>query len=228
MNPNQARFESFPWEMEILELESLFDVLDDFLNDEQARNIYIERKRPKHISIGDGTDGDPNKVFPTGVQVLRRQIVVLLKTYLEQIIKDFSINVFIGKPEKMVGYLLGDEFQDGKEELEKILNDKNVIPLNKLPQIATARVMKGKLLKILNTIEKISNAKIKKHTKNILIKLNEVRTHIVHEASTEEISIEFLHESFEAVRDLIVSFREVCAKNNISDVEEFDETDYWE
>lgn len=224
MKLNQARFESFPWEMEVLELEVLFDGIDDFLNDDEAKNIHYSKKKQK---FSDGLI-KPEKILADSVQIFRRQMVVLLKTYLEKIIKDFSVNVFVGKPEKMAKYLLSDELQDGKVELEKILGESKSVILNELPQRATARVTKGELSKVLKRIEEISNAKIKRQTKTTLIKLNDVRTHIVHDASSDEISIEFLRDSFEAIRNLIVSFREVCAENNISDVdiEEPDETDY--
>jgi len=224
MKPNQARFESFPWEMEILELEVLFDVIDDFLKDEKAKSAYLR----KDIFRQDDWLGDPKKILLASVQIFRRQIVVLLQTYLEQIIKDFSINIFIGKPEKMAGYLLLDEFQDGKKELGEILGKNETIALNKLPNLATSRIMKGGLSKILNRIEKISNAKIKKHTKAILVDLYDIRTGIVHEASSKEVSTEFLHESFEAIHDLIASFREVGVENNVSDVEETEEAGDWE
>lgn len=224
MKLNQARFESFPWEMEILELEVLFDGIDDFLNDEDAKNIHYIKKKQK---FSDDLINH-EKILADSVQIFRRQMVVLLKTYLEKIIKDFSINVFVGKPEKMAKYLLSEELQDGKVELEKVLGESKSVHLNELPQKATARVTKGELSKVLKRIEEISNAKIKGLTKATLIKLNDVRTHIVHDASSDEISIEFLHDSFEAIRNLIVSFREVCAENNISDVDEPDETDYWE
>ena len=222
MKQNQARFESFPRELEILELEVLFDVNNDFLNDEQAKNIYLHKRRFR--------DEDTNQILLAGVQVFRRQMVILLKTYLEQIIKDFSTNVFIGKPEKMTTYLLLDEFQDDKslKELEKILGESKTTALNELPQNAAARVMRGKLSRILNKVEVISGAKIKKQTKETLIKLNDVRTHIVHDASNKEIGTEFLYEGLGAVRGLIASLREVCAINNISDVDEQDEIDYWE
>ncbi len=218
MKPNQARFESFPWEMEILELENLFDVIDDFLSDEQAKNIYVHKRRFR--------DEDTNQILLNGVQIFRRQTVVLLKTYLEKIIKDFSTNIFIGKPEKMARYLLSDEFQDGKKELEKILGERKTTSLDELPQKDTARVTRGELSKILSRIEEISKAKIKKRTRATLVNLNKIRTHIVHDASSDEISTEFLYESFNAVRDLIVSFREVCALNNILDVDDWeDDTD---
>ena len=220
MRQNQARFESFPWEMEILELEKLFDVIDDFLTNEQTKKNHLDKK---DVMYTDDTLGNPTQLLLAGVQIFRRQMVVLLKTYLEKIIKDFSINIFIGKPEKMAKYLLSDEFQDGKIELEKILGESKTTILNELPQKATARVTKGELRKILNRLEELSEAKIEKHTRKTLINLNEIRTHIVHEASSDEISPELLHESFEAVRDLIVSFREVCAINNISDVEDWEE-----
>jgi len=225
MKLNQARFESFPWEMEILELEVLFDGIDDFLNDEEAKNIHYSKKKQK---FSDDLLISPEMILADSVQIFRRQMVVLLKTYLEKIIKDFSINVFVGKPEKMARYLLSDELQDGKVELEKILEGSKNVELDELPQKATTRVTKGEMSKVLKRIEEISKAKIKKQTKTTLIKLNDVRTHIVHEASSDEISDELLHESFDAVRDLIVSFREVCGENNISDVdiEEPDETGY--
>jgi hypothetical protein len=219
MKQNQARFESFPWEMEILELETSFDVIDGFLNDEQGKNIYLRKRRFR----GE----DTNQILLNGVQVFRRQMIVLLKTFLEKIIKDFSINVFIGRPEKMARYLLPDEFQDGKIELEKILGESTTTPLHELPQKAAARVTRGELSKIFNRLDEISKAKIKKRTRETLINLNKIRTHIVHDASSNEISTELLHESFEAVRDLIASFREVCALNNILDVDDWeDDTDF--
>jgi hypothetical protein len=226
MKQNQARFESFPWEMEILELEKLFDEIDDFLTNEQIKKNYLNQK---DTMFTDNTLGDPKQLLLAGAQIFRRQMIVLLKTYLEQIIKDFSINVFIGKPEKMAKYLLLNEFQDVKslEELKKILRESETTVLNELPKKATQKVMKDGST-IFKKIKEISNAKIKPRTKENLDKLNEIRTHIVHDASVEEISREFLYRSFESVRDLIVSFREVCAENNISDVEEPDETDDWE
>lgn len=222
MKQNKARFESFPWEYEILKLEVLFDAIDDFLTDEQTKKNHLEQK---DTMFTDDTLGDPKQLLLTGVQVFRRQMVVLLKTYLEKIIKDFSINVFIGKPEKMAKYLLSDEFQDGKRELEKILGESKTTPLNELPQKAAARVTRGELSKILNRLEEISKAKIEKRTRETLINLNKIRTHIVHDASSDEISTELLHESFEAVRDLIVSFRNVCKLNNVSDVDDWDDID---
>ncbi|MFZ5904705.1 MAG: hypothetical protein ACOYZ8_14255 [Chloroflexota bacterium] len=224
MEQNSARFETFSRELEILELEVLFDGIDEFLNDEEAKSIHYSGKK---LAFGDGWI-TPEKILADGARIFRRQIVVLLKTYLEKIIKDFSINVFIGKPEKMAKYVLSDELQDGRMELEKILGESKNVMLSELPQKAAARITKGELSKVLNRIAEVSGAKIKERTKTTLIKLNEVRTHIVHDVSSEEISTEFLYESFEAVRDLITSFREVCAENNISDVEESDETDYWE
>lgn len=219
MNLNQARFESYPCEMEIFELESLFDVIDNFLKDEKAKKAHLT----KDVLRRDDVFGNPNQILLAGVQIFRRQMVVLLQTHLEQIIKDFSINIFIGKPEKMAGYILLDEFQDGKDELGKILGENKTANLNQLPALATSKVIKGGLSKALERVKKLSNAKIKAHTKAVLAKLNETRTQIVHDTSDDEISKEFLHECFEAVRDLIVSFREVCAENNISDIEEFEE-----
>jgi hypothetical protein len=215
MKQNQARFESFPWELEILELETSFDVIDGFLNDEQGKHIYLHKRRFR--------DENTSQILVTGVQVFRRQMIVLLKTFLEQIIKDFLVNVFIANPEKMGRYLLLEEFQHGKDELEKILQESKITALNELPKSAASRVMKGGLSKILDKLAKISSAKINTHTKTTLVKLNESRTHIVHEASAEEITTEFLHESFESVRDLIISLREVCADNNVLDVDDWEE-----
>lgn len=224
MKPNQARFESFPWEFEILKLGALFNTIDNFLNDEQTKKRYLDQKDTMFV---DDVFGDPSQILLTGVQVFRRQMVVLLKTYLEQIIKDFLINVFIGKPEKAARYILLNEFQSDQsvQELEKILAESKSTTLNELPQNATTKVMKGNLSEILKKIEKISEAKIERHTKDNLIKLNEIRTHIVHETSDKEISIEFLQESLEAIRELIVSLRGVCAINNISDVDDGNEED---
>ena len=223
MKQNQARFESFPWEMEIIELEELFDVIDDFLNDEEAKNAHLRKKHPATFTAL--WNRDPNQILLDGVQTFRRQMVVLLKTYLEKIIKDFAENVFIGTPQKMAAYLLLDEFQDAKPlgELEKILEEGKTTTLTGLPKNAASRIMKGGLSKTLDKVKKISNVKIKTRTKTTLVKLNEIRTHIVHDVSAEEISTEFLRESFDAVRDLIVSFREVCALNNISDVDNWEE-----
>ena len=90
MKQNQASFESFRWEIEILELEELFDVIDDFLNDEQAKSTHLRKEHPFRFNTALR---DPTQVLLAGVQTFRRQMIVLLKTYLEKIIKDFSINV---------------------------------------------------------------------------------------------------------------------------------------
>lgn len=97
MESNQAKFESFVWEFELYQLERLFGVIDDFLNDQSAQEFHLERKYKTQTKFSEVFDRieDSAQFLPNGIQVFRRQMVVLLRTYLEQIIKDFLENVFI-------------------------------------------------------------------------------------------------------------------------------------
>ena len=230
MESNQAKFESFVWEFELYQLERLFGVIDDFLNDQSAQEFHLERKYKTQTKFSEVFDRieDSAQFLPNGIQVFRRQMVVLLRTYLEQIIKDFLENVFIGKPEKMARYLLLSEFQGDQslDELARVLQNNETANIKELPKNAATKAAAGKLSKVLDRIEEISEAKIQKCTKDILIRLNTVRTHIVHESSNQEIGTEFLSESVNAIRDLVISLRAVCAINNISDVDDADESDF--
>lgn len=230
MESNQAKFESFVWEFELYQLERLFGVIDDFLNDQPAQEFHLDRKYKTQTKFSEVFDRveDSAQFLPNGIQVFRRQMVVLLRTYLEQIIKDFLENVFIGKPEKMARYLLLSEFQGDQslDELARVLHDNKTANIKELPNNAATKAAAGKLSKVLDRIEEISEAKIEKCTKDILIRLNEVRTHIVHESSNQEIGTEFLSESVSAIRDLVTSLRAVCAINNILDVD--DAADYYQ
>jgi len=218
MRQNEAIFDSKSWEWEIMRLVVIFHTVDNFLNDEQARNTYSRQEYTAKAGNSLFTLSS-NSILLAGAQVFRRQTIVLLKTYLEQIIKDFLINVFIGQPQKMAKYLLLEELKDIQtlEELEKILGENTTTSLKELPQSAATRAMRGKFSKILNKVEEISGAKIKKSTKENLIKLNEVRTHIVHEMSYEEIEKDFLNKCLGAAQELIASLRDVCAINNVAD-----------
>jgi len=229
MESNQAKFESFVWEFELYQLERLFGVIDDFLNDQPAQEFHLDRKYKTQTKFSEVFDRveDSAQFLPNGIQVFRRQMVVLLRTYLEQIIKDFLENVFIGKPEKMARYLLLSEFQGDQslDEFEKVLHDNKTAIIKELPKNAATRATAGKMQRVLNRVEEISGAKIEKCTKDTLIRLNAVRTHIVHEASNQEITSEFLSESVGAIADLVVALRKVCTANNILDVDEESETD---
>jgi len=228
MESNQAKFESFVWEFELYQLNQLFDVLDEFLNDQSTQEFHLERKYKTRARFSEVSNKVEDSIhFLNGVQVFRRQMIVLLRTFLEQIIKDFLVNVFIGRPEKMARYLLLGEFQGDQslDEFEKVLHDNKTAIIKELPKNAATRATAGKMQRVLNRVEEISGAKIEKCTKDTLIRLNAVRTHIVHEASNQEITSEFLSESVGAIADLVVALRKVCTANNILDVDEESETD---
>jgi len=198
MSQNQAKFESFLWQLRLYQLERTFQVLDSFLVDEQSQQMYLERKYENKQELSNMLDHieDSVQFLPDGVQVFRRQMVVLLATYSEQILKEFFENFFIANPEKIPKDLPESE------------------PQNELPNVAMRKAMKGGMVRILKRIERLSDTKITE--KGTLIDLvNEKRNSIVHDFAQEEIDPQFLTNNIDALKKLIDTIDIICSKNGI-------------
>ena len=131
------------------------------------------------------------EALETAFAVLRRQMIVVLGTYIERFIVEFMEASFASHPASMYEYLNdeSDRRLHGKVDLNDVLRvDSKDDLLRMLAQKAASIATRGKFETTLNTLEKISKSTIEPTQKAELIKLAKLRNEIVHEASEEEMS----------------------------------------
>jgi hypothetical protein len=232
MAQNHAKFESFLWKIQLSELESIFRLIDGFLNDPKSIECYLEKNYENEPFGQIGVLVDSIMNFPNGVQIFRRQMIIVLITYLEQIIKDFFENFFIAKPDKMASFILNSNLLDEKftKEMGDILvigSEKGI--LKEFPKVAAKKASEGKNMeKTLERIEQLSGSKketvFKRPLKNLLIDLDKKRNSLVHEALQDEISPKFLANNISAIRDFVNIIEIICSQNDIRVISESDYT----
>jgi len=221
MSNNQTQFQAYSLWMQLMNIERTFKLLDDFLSDEQSWKKYLGLKhenQSEKLNVLNYTE-DMDHFFPEGVQIFRRQMVILLATYLEQINKDFIRNFFMSKPEKMAVQLLDPKAKKtGKNvvnEFEKVLQAGSQYIGENLLQAATKQIIQIKMDDTLTSIKQLSGMELANSIKASLIALDKKRNELIHDASLEEISPEFIKEKIADLTSFIEALEKTCVVNNI-------------
>ena len=181
----------------------VIDILQSLLTDKHV--VEFLRPRLKGISYlgnySDASDASDEYLFgEVGIahQVYLKQMIVLATTYVELILKDFFLCLFIAQPPRMNFYLSPEGKGKATVSLNEILNttSKEELILN-LAEQATAVAVGPKFDKIVEKIIKECKLELDGNFLENLRALNELRNRIVHEGRTEEVvHIQQVHNNF--------------------------------
>jgi hypothetical protein len=96
MKNNKAKFYSGLWQLQLSQLENTYRVVNEFLNDKNAQEAYLQNKHKDKTSLFDSLKKIEDEVqsLPEAPQLFRRQMIIAEKIILEQICKEF-LEVYI-------------------------------------------------------------------------------------------------------------------------------------
>lgn len=222
-------FNASTWRGEITQIKYLFDLFSSFI----SRDKFIEEFFKEEVDSQNQYDDDDKKWFfrmmdkwyleysLDNIQAFfRRQILVLLNTYLELMFSEFVKCFFCQHHNHMYDFLQVEfavgQVQKGFVSLRKITANKSKRALiDELAADATAKVMSRKFSKQLETIEKLTNSKVPAEIKNGLQDIVEQRNRIVHEYDDSEITAGDIETGIENVIALVEFLTVLAEKNNI-------------
>jgi hypothetical protein len=159
-------------------------------------------------------------------QFYNRQMVVIVATYIELILKDFLQVGFCKFPERMHNYL------DDGNGYKGLVSLKLITKVTSLPELifdlseqAASNALKGRFKAQLNNLAKIiPEQEISQRLHGQLIDIVEKRNRIVHEASQEQISDDNVREVLDTCFELLTSLADIAVKCDISlDISKDDE-----
>jgi hypothetical protein len=159
-------------------------------------------------------------------QFYNRQMVVVVATYIELILKDFLQVGFCKFPERMHHYLDDGNGYKGLVSL-KLVTKAASLPglISDLSEQAASNALKGRFKAQLNNLARIiPEQEISQRLQGQLIDIVEKRNRIVHEASQEQISEDNVREVLDTCFELLTSLADIAVKCNISlDISKDDE-----
>jgi hypothetical protein len=102
MKNNKAKFYSGLWQLQLSQLENTYRVVNEFLNDKNAQEAYLQNKHKDKTSLFDSLKKIEDEVqsLPEAPQLFRRQMIIAEKIILEQICKEFLESIYIAKNKK--------------------------------------------------------------------------------------------------------------------------------
>jgi hypothetical protein len=238
-------FSANKWATELYRVIQAYWHIQFFLTNQDAISEYIKiHKAPQPINPDDSNSQlttkdalealideqkheNPHMIIMTereiaenlqeSINIYNRQMVVLIATLIEQVIRDFLKAAFIAHPERMYTFLIDDGGHHGMVSLKLITKAKSLTDLiNELSDQATYNAMKGRFEIQLNNITNVVKAAVvPDEIKTQLIETMEMRNRIVHEASHEDITQDDLHNIFDTCIELLVFFNATANKNGI-------------
>lgn len=226
-------FDVLKWKAELAESQFSYNALSELLEDRKALQYHLSgygimeigngKISTREITANDFKDEDDylNSYIDKIKQVIdiyRRQMIVLVVTYLEGIVFDFMESLFATFPSRMYGYLDAGAEQNlkGKVDLKDILNaDTKDELLRMLSRRSASVATRGKFEAAVGTLEKTAKVKLDAVLIEKLRLLVELRNRIVHEASKENITDQTVREGFEAANDFLQSLGRVAAEKKM-------------
>lgn len=201
------------------------DTISILLEDGRMIEISDDEFEPTHHTIV--LDQDNIKAhLQEAQQFYNRQMIVIVATYTELILKDFLQVGFCKFPERMYNYLGDSNDNKGLVSL-RLITKVDSLPelIYALSEQATSTALKGRFKAQLNNLARIIPEKeIPQKLQAQLIDLVEKRNRIVHEASQEQISDDNVREVLDVCFELLTSLVDIAVKCDISlDVSNDDE-----
>ena len=154
-----------------------------------------------------------------------RQMIVVVSTYIELVLKDFLAAVFSTFPERMHNYLDEGDGNKGLVSLKLITKAPTLLDLlYELSEQASSNALKGRFKTQLNNLNRvITGYEIPKELQTDLVEIIERRNRIVHEASQEEIGEDYIRAAFDTCMNLVKSLADFALTSDMSlDVPEND------
>jgi len=150
--------------------------------------------------------------------VYKRQMIVLIATYIENILIDFMECTFTAHPSRMYEYLNDgiERHLKGKVDLKEILESGSIETLvERLASRSASIATGGKFCTALNNLERITKSKLESKLTKDLLTLVELRNRIVHEASQDIVTYEQVRDGFEHITALLKALGNIATSSDI-------------
>jgi hypothetical protein len=234
------------WGSEIYRSIQTYWHIQAFFNDSKVLDTYLDsHKSLKPVKFVDGgfllEDGsvlelpdDDDDFEPTAHTITltqdeikanleeaerfyNRQMVVVIATYIELILRDFLRVAFSKFPERMHNYLDEGNGYKGLVSLKLITKAPSLDGLlYDLSEQAASNALKGRFKTQLNNLARIiPEQEISQNLQNELIRIVEKRNRIVHEASQEQMSVDEVKQTFDTCLELLTALADVSVKCGI-------------
>lgn len=222
-------FNAGKWVAEIISSLGSYNALQNFVTHKEAIEFHVNKFKIQNVTRDDGDDSNTNtendkilkglyiSQFQEANLVYRKQMIVLIASYIEAIILDFLNCIFIAHPVRMYSYLNNDENSaQGKVDLKEVLEADNKNTLIKSLSLRAANIAtRGKFKTSINNIEKISKQKLDSELSSKLNSLVELRNQIVHELADVNIRNKEVVDGFDCLSDLITNLGVIAEKNGV-------------
>lgn len=215
---DNINFKAAKWHSEIVNLRYIHSLL---LESQQA---FIVSKNRDEASDRSAILG-----IQKATQLYNQQMIVLVVTYIELILRDFLIALFNKFPERMYNFLEIGEGKTGFVNLKEILKaDSLPALLNSLSEQADSSVMKGRFKAELSNLEKIiGNEGFPDDVKSQLIHIVEMRNRIVHETITSKVNDSDVSTTLNSCLSLIEFLSKIAYNSSILlDINNLDDVSY--
>lgn len=224
-------FNAGKWVAEIATSLGSYEALQDLILNKETVEFHVSKIPVKGFSIGEGysldeiedkrTDALLRKAHIKSIkdanQVYRKQMTVLITSYVEAIILDFLQCVFIAHPTRAYDYINEDEkAMRGKVDLREVLEADTKDALIKSLSIKAANIAtRGKFRTSLSNLEKVSTQKLDPKLSGDLQLIVERRNLIVHELSDIDVTNQQVIDGFECLSNLVSNLGVIAQENGI-------------